>query len=115
MRWTAHHWLIVEDHTFAAAHRGGRACEVGEDDEGLAFHLRPFEGDDIEDTAVGGEEGEELRAELVLLDLVVEVVDVQGRVGLRGRHGGGGGGRRGTRRREGLDARGRLREAEGWR
>ena len=88
LRRRAHHWLVVKDHTFAAAHGGGCTGEVGEDDKGLALHLRTLEGDDIEDAAVSGEESKELCAELVLLDLVVQVVDVEGGVWLGGGHGG---------------------------
>ena len=62
MRRGAHHWLIVEDHTFAATHGGGGTGEVGENDERLALHFLALEGDDIDYPAVGGEEGEELGA-----------------------------------------------------
>ncbi|KAF5322619.1 hypothetical protein D9619_000319 [Psilocybe cf. subviscida] len=71
----AHQRLVVEEHALARAHRRGRTCEVG---------------DDVDDAPIGGEEGEELRLQLLFIDLIIEVVDVEGGVGLIG--GGGHGG-----------------------
>ena len=58
----------------------------------MATHFLVLERDNIDDTAVCGKEGEELASKLLLIDLVVEVVDVEGRTGLRGGDRGHGGG-----------------------
>ena len=78
----AHHRFIIEDDTFAGSHGRGRAREVGEHEERLAAHFLALERDDVDDPAVRGEEREELPAQLLLVDLVVEVVQVERRVGL---------------------------------
>ena len=82
LRWIAHHRLIIKDDTFAGPERGGCAREVAEHEERLPPHFLCLERDDVSDAAVGGEEGEELVLELILVDLVVEVLQVERRVGL---------------------------------
>lgn len=41
-----------------------------------------LERDDIDDPAVGGEEGEKLATKLLFVDLFIEVINVEGRIGL---------------------------------
>lgn len=85
----AHEGFVVEDHAFAGAHRGRRACEISEDEEGLAPHLLALGSNDVDDLAVRREEGKELGAQLVLVYFVIKVVDIEGGIGLvrRGGHG----------------------------
>ena len=78
----AHHRFIIKDDTFAGSQGRGRASEVTEDDKRLSSHFGPFEGDDVDNSAIGCEEGVELIAQLLFSDLVVEVVDVEGLVWL---------------------------------
>lgn len=85
MCWT-HHGLVIEHHTLTGSHGSGCGSQIGEDEKGLALHLWTFGGDDIDDFAVCGEEGIELRPDLILVDLVIEIVDVEGRNWLRRGH-----------------------------
>lgn len=56
----AHHRFIIEDDTFAGSHGRRRSGQVVEDEKGLTAHFLVLERDYIDNTAVCGEEGEQL-------------------------------------------------------
>ena len=77
------HGLIIEHHAFTRPHRGRRGSEIGEHEERLSSHFCAFGSYHIYYFSIGGEQGIQLRAQLILVDLVIEVVDVERRVWLR--------------------------------
>lgn len=83
----AHHRFIIKDDTFAGSHGRGRARQVGEHEERLPPHFWALHRDNVDDPAIRREECEELRPQFLLVYLVIQVFDVQGRVGLGGCHG----------------------------
>ena len=79
-----HQWFIIERHTCASPHRRRRPRQIRENQEGLTTHLWALCRDDADHFSVGREKRVELGAEFFFVDLVVEVVDVEGCVGLDG-------------------------------
>ena len=95
-----HQRFIVERHTCTSPHRRRRPCQIRKDQERLTTHLGALGRDDIDHLSVRREKRVELGAQLFLVDLVVQIVDVECRVWLDGRvHFGGWGGRMGVCRR----------------
>lgn len=82
----AHHGFIIKDDTFAGPQGRGRTGQIAEDDKRLSAHSGPFDGDNVDNSAVGCEEGIELATEFFFSDFVAEVVDVEGLVWLRRGH-----------------------------
>ena len=79
-----HQRFIIERHTCASPHRSRRPRQIGKDQEGLTAHFGTLRRDDIDHLPVGCEKRVELGTELFFVDLVVQVVDVERRVGLDG-------------------------------
>eukprot|EP00964_Phaeocystis_antarctica_P096221 scaffold62560_cov33-Phaeocystis_antarctica.AAC.1 len=81
-----HHRLLVKGEALHLPHglRGGR--DVSENDERLSPHLEGLERDHVKDGAELREGGVEALLELVLGDLLVDVVDVDGFAGRGLRH-----------------------------
>lgn len=48
----------------------------------MPAHLGPFERDDVDNSTICGEEREQLRAKFFLVHLVIEVLDIERRIGL---------------------------------
>ena len=79
--WTDHR-LIVEYQAITCAEGGGGGGEVCIDEKCLASHFWCFGGYDIDKFSIGSKEGIELRANFILVYLVIEIVDIKGCVGL---------------------------------
>ncbi len=83
------HGLVVEGEALHGPDGGGGRGDLLEDDEGLAAHLERAQGHDVQDLPELREDGVERLLEVLLLDLLVQVVDVDGVVGLDVHLGGG--------------------------
>ncbi len=77
-----HERLVVEYHPLARAHGRSRARKIGEDEKCLATHFLALGSDNIDYFAICSEEGKQLGPELLLVDFVIEVLDVEGGIGL---------------------------------
>ena len=67
--------------TLHGAESVGRAADLLKNDKSLAAHLQGLEGHDVQYLAKLGENGVEGLLQVLLLDLLIEIVDVDGVVG----------------------------------
>lgn len=76
-----YHLLPKELEPLTRAHCLIGALYVAKEDVRLSAHFARFHGGDIEDRAVGGEEGIEGAAQVILLEFLGQVLDVERLVG----------------------------------
>jgi hypothetical protein len=74
--------LIVEYHAVTCTKSSSGGREISKDEKRLAPHFWRFGSNDVNKLPIGGEESVELRANFILVYLVIEIVDIKGRVGL---------------------------------
>lgn len=79
------HRLIVEYHAVTCTESSSGGREISKDEKRLAPHFWSFGSNDVDKLPMGGKESVELRANFILVYLVIEIVDIKGRVGLSAR------------------------------
>lgn len=72
-----YHLLAKEVESLKSAHGLCAGLDVLENDMGLSAHLVRLQGHNVKDSAVGGEEGVERGAEVMLVELIGKIGAVQ--------------------------------------
>jgi hypothetical protein len=72
-----YHFLAEKFKSLKSAHGLCAGLNVLEDDMGLSAHLVRLHGHDVQDSAVGGEEGVERGAEVMLVELIGKIGAVE--------------------------------------